>query len=77
MGNYPSQTSPSRQVTASEILSEEERSRLNHHLFTHTIDVLLQVDAISDILVVSRDSNVLTEAREKGFALSRRMAHRN
>ena len=49
-----------------EILSEEERSRLNHHLFTHTIDVLLQVDAISDILVVSRDSNVLTEAREKG-----------
>jgi len=49
-----------------EILSEEDRSRLNHHLFTHTIDVLLQVDAISDILVVSRDSNVLTEAREKG-----------
>jgi 2-phospho-L-lactate/phosphoenolpyruvate guanylyltransferase len=49
-----------------EILSEEERSRLNHHLFTHTIAVLLQVDAISDILVVSRDSHVLTEAREKG-----------
>lgn len=49
-----------------EILSEEDRSRLNHHLFTHTIDVLLQVEAISDILVVSRDSNVLTEARDKG-----------
>lgn len=49
----------------SEILSEDERSRLNHHLFSHTLDVLLQVDAISDILVVSRDSNVLTEAREK------------
>lgn len=49
-----------------EILSEDERSRLNHHLFTHTIDVLLQVNAISEILVVSRDSTVLTEAREKG-----------
>jgi len=48
-----------------EILTEDERSRLNHHLFSHTIDVLLQVDAISEILVVSRDSNVLTESREK------------
>jgi 2-phospho-L-lactate guanylyltransferase len=49
----------------SEILSEDERSRLNHHLFIHTLDTLLQVEAISDILVVSRDSDVLTEAREK------------
>ena len=49
----------------SEILSEDERSHLNHYLFTHTIEVLLQVDAISEILVVSRDSNVLTEARER------------
>ena len=48
-----------------EILSEEERFRLNQHLFSHTIEVLRQVDAISDILVVSRDSHVLTEAREK------------
>ncbi len=49
----------------SEILTEDERSRLNYHLFTNTIDVLLQVNAISEILVVSRDSHVLTEAREK------------
>lgn len=48
------------------ILTEEDRFRLNHQLFIHTIDVLLQVDAISDILIVSRDSNVLTEARNKG-----------
>jgi 2-phospho-L-lactate/phosphoenolpyruvate guanylyltransferase len=48
------------------ILSEDDRFRLNHQLFIHTIDVLQQVDAISDILIVSRDSNVLTEARDKG-----------
>lgn len=50
----------------STILSEEERSHLNHYLFTHTIEVLKQVPAISDILVVSRDTNVLTESRELG-----------
>lgn len=50
----------------SAILSEEERSRLNHQLFSHTLDILLQVDAVSEILIVSRDSNVLTEARDKG-----------
>jgi 2-phospho-L-lactate guanylyltransferase len=50
----------------SEILSEDERSRLNHFLFTHTIDVLLQVESVSEILVVSRDSDVLTASREKG-----------
>ena len=48
----------------SEILSEDERFHLNHHLFIHTIDVLKQVEDISDILVVSRDSDVLTEARD-------------
>lgn len=46
------------------ILSEEERYQLNHQLFINTITVLKQVEAISDILVVSRDSDVLTEARE-------------
>lgn len=50
----------------SAILSEKERNQLNHHLFTHTIEVLKEVDAISDILVVSRDSQVLTYSREKG-----------
>ena len=46
-----------------EILSEEERYQLNHHLFIHTIEVLKKVEAISEILVVSRDSDVLTESR--------------
>lgn len=50
----------------SAILSEEERNQLNHHLFTHTIEVLKEVDEISDILVVSRDSRVLMHAREMG-----------
>ncbi len=49
-----------------EILSEEERSQLNHQLYRHTIEVLKEVEEISDILVVSRDSNVLTEARDLG-----------
>ena len=48
----------------SEILSEDERAHLNHQLFVHTIDILKKVDAITDILVVSRDSDVLTEARD-------------
>jgi 2-phospho-L-lactate guanylyltransferase len=48
----------------STILSEDERARLNHHLFVHTIEVLKKVESITDILVVSRDSDVLTEARD-------------
>lgn len=50
----------------SKILSEEERAQLNHQLFINTIDVLKEVKSISEILVVSRDSDVLTEAREMG-----------
>jgi 2-phospho-L-lactate guanylyltransferase len=49
-----------------EILSEDERTQLNHQLYQQTIHVLKQVDEISDILVVSRDSDVLTEARDLG-----------
>ena len=48
----------------SEILSDEERAQLNYQLFTNTLETLKQVEAISDILVVSRDSDVLTRARE-------------
>ena len=48
----------------SEILSEDERAQLNHQLFVHTIQVLKQVEEVSDILIVSRDSDVLTEGRE-------------
>lgn len=48
----------------SKILSEKERYKLNNQLFIHTIEVLKQVEDISDILVVSRDSDVLTESRD-------------
>jgi 2-phospho-L-lactate guanylyltransferase len=48
----------------SKILSEEERTQLNHQLFLNTINVLREVKSISNILVVSRDSDVLTEARD-------------
>lgn len=48
----------------SEILSDDKRAQLNHHLFAHTIEVLKHVDAITNILVVSRDSDVLTQSRE-------------
>jgi len=50
----------------SEILSEEERVELNKQSFADTIEILKQVDMITDILVVSRDSDVLTAAREMG-----------
>ena len=50
----------------SDILSDIDRESLNHKLFIHTIEVLKSVEAISDILVVSRDSDVLTESREMG-----------
>jgi 2-phospho-L-lactate guanylyltransferase len=48
----------------SEILSEDERTYLNHQLFVHTIELLKKVEAVTDILVVSRDSDVLTESRD-------------
>jgi 2-phospho-L-lactate/phosphoenolpyruvate guanylyltransferase len=50
----------------SAILSEEERNQLNQRLLTNTIEVLKKVEAISDILVVSRDSMVLTHSRDMG-----------
>ncbi len=50
----------------SDILSEDDRAKLNDQLYHHTIETLQQVNEISDILVVSRDSDVLTKAREMG-----------
>ncbi len=61
----------------SEILSEDERANLNHQLFVHTIEILKKVDAITDILVVSRDSDVLTEARDLKVRTVTETAHRN
>ena len=48
------------------ILTEDERFRLNQHLYSNTIKTLLKVKEISEILVVSRDTTVLTSAREFG-----------
>jgi 2-phospho-L-lactate guanylyltransferase len=48
------------------VLSEEERTDLNSHLLTNTIDVLRQLPEIDNILVISRDPAALTLAREHG-----------
>lgn len=45
------------------ILSPEERATLTQHLLEHTIQVLQQVPAITQILVVSRDEAVFNTAR--------------
>jgi 2-phospho-L-lactate guanylyltransferase len=46
------------------VLSSEERVSLIRRMFIHTLEVLSQVDSIEHILVVSKDSNVLTLARD-------------
>ena len=48
------------------VLSQEERTQLNHSMFEHTIKTLMQVPEISQTLVVSRDSAALALARELG-----------
>jgi len=46
------------------VLSTEERVGLIRQMFIHTLEVLSQVDTIERTLVVSKDSNVLTLARD-------------
>lgn len=48
------------------VMSEDERTELNISLLGHTLNVLNQVDEISNTLVVSRDLSVLTIARDMG-----------
>lgn len=50
-----------------QVLTDLQRTELNQQLFQNTISVLKQVPKISEILVVSRDSNVLTIARASGL----------
>lgn len=50
----------------SKVLTEEERTDLNSHLLTNTIDVLHQLPEIDNVLVISRDPAALTLAREHG-----------
>lgn len=48
------------------VLSEEARTELNISLLSHTLNVLNQVEEISNTLVVSRVPTVLSIAREMG-----------
>lgn len=47
-------------------LSEDERAELNQSLLKHTIETLLDLKEIEQVLVVSRDPHALTVARNHG-----------
>lgn len=48
------------------VLSQEARTALNHYLLSNTLETLASVPEIEHSLVVSRDPEVLTIAREYG-----------
>ncbi len=48
----------------SAVLSEDERANLNRKLLSHTIKTLKSVAEINDVLVVSRDAEALSLARD-------------
>lgn len=50
----------------SEILTEDERSELNHRLLVQTINILKSTPQIENILVISKDDRALTVARDHG-----------
>ena len=47
-------------------LSEDERADLNRLLLEHTLKTLTELKEVDEVLVVSRDSSVLSIAREMG-----------
>lgn len=47
-------------------ISEDDRINLNTKLLVHTLNTLSEIPEIGQILVVSRDSNVLSISREHG-----------
>ena len=47
-------------------ISEDDRINLNTKLLIHTLNTLSEIPEIGQILVVSRDSNVLSISREHG-----------
>ncbi len=49
-----------------EVLTQDERADLNRQLLVHTIDTLISIPEIEQILVVSRDPAALALAREHG-----------
>jgi 2-phospho-L-lactate/phosphoenolpyruvate guanylyltransferase len=48
------------------VLSEDERTELNHRLLIHTIEALKTVPQIENILVISKDDGALSVARDHG-----------
>ena len=48
------------------VLTEDERMVLNQYLLANTLDVLRPIKRIDHILVISRDPQALTLAREHG-----------
>ena len=48
------------------ILTEDERTDLNRALLQHTLQVLSELREVDEVLVVSRDPQVLTIARSSG-----------
>jgi 2-phospho-L-lactate guanylyltransferase len=48
------------------LLTEEERSELNHRLLVQTINTLKSTPQIENILVISKDDRALTVARDQG-----------
>lgn len=47
-------------------LSDDQRAELNRNLLAHTVDTLITVPDLEHILVVSRDPEALSLARERG-----------
>jgi len=47
-------------------LTEDERTELNRALLQHTLETLSELKEVNEVLVVSRDPNALTIAREHG-----------
>ena len=50
----------------SKVLTEDERTALNHSMLVNSLKILSSVDEIDTILVVSRDPAALTIARDHG-----------
>jgi 2-phospho-L-lactate guanylyltransferase len=48
------------------VLSEDQRTKLNEEMLTHTLEILRDVSEIEQILVISRDPAALALARDQG-----------
>lgn len=60
----PMKPFPKAKSRLSGVLTTEQREVLAERFFRHTLDVLSQVKEVSNILVISRDPQVLSLARE-------------